>query len=355
MKIKMLLTFDYELPLGGWKSYDKGLFEPAQRLISLANDLKIPIVLFADICSAIQFKKWDNKFYSGFTSQIQDALRTGHDVQLHIHPHWIDSKYNDGKLFPSNKFGLSDFIDDQAITIDQIIKMAFDATEEMCREVDPDYRCIAFRAGGYNVEPESKIILNCLYKSGIKYDSSVIKGLYQKFSFSKIDYRNAPEKNSWKVPVDGPLINTTNQEPYIIEYPISCMPNSLGSVLKRRANKILHKRAIQSRMYNNSGKGYSAVSRKSGWLDKLRMAFNPVVLSFDRDYFDLRDLEKIVDYNVKKFKSEEEVAITLISHPKSMGDYHFGLMESFVSLMKKKYGDNIVFTTYSKLYKTPKC
>ena len=31
MKINLLLTFDYELPLGGCESYDKGLFDPAGR------------------------------------------------------------------------------------------------------------------------------------------------------------------------------------------------------------------------------------------------------------------------------------------------------------------------------------
>ena len=57
MNIKILLTFDYELPLGGVSSYNKGIFEPTEKLLSLVNKLGIPIVLFSDICSVIQFEK----------------------------------------------------------------------------------------------------------------------------------------------------------------------------------------------------------------------------------------------------------------------------------------------------------
>jgi hypothetical protein len=349
MKIKIILTFDYELPLGGVKSYQKGLFEPSSNIINLADKLNIPIVLFADICSAIKFKEWDLNFFEQFKTQIQSAIKDKHDVQLHIHPHWMDSKFENNQFLPSPKFGLSNFKDDPNYSIEDIIKLSFETLYQICSEVDKEYNCVAFRAGGYNIEPESKIILNILYQLGIRIESSVIQGLYHNHSFSKIDYRNSPKKNKWSISINGPLI--IEKESDFIEYPISSMPNSILNIIERRLKKTLYKDKIKARKYDNTGRGFSEISKNSGWLDKMKMAMNPIVLTFDRDFITLLDLERIVDYNVKKYFSEEEIILTLISHPKSMGEYHLKLMHDFVLLMKNKFKDDLSFITYQSLLK----
>src|SRR6187549_3169617 len=109
-RIKILLTFDYELPLGSCTDYQKALFKPADDLINCANGLDVPIVLFADVCSAIRFKEWDREnYYAPFGDQLSRSLKEGHDVQLHIHPHWMNSTYAAGKFIPSPNFSLSSF------------------------------------------------------------------------------------------------------------------------------------------------------------------------------------------------------------------------------------------------------
>ena len=349
MKINLLLTFDYELPLGGCESYDKGLFDPARKLLEKANALNVPLVLFADICSAIQFKNWDQDYYEKFKNQVHFALETGHDIQPHIHPHWMDSEYHEGDFKPSQRFGLSHFKDHPTISIEDIIKTSITKLKEMCLEVMPDYRCVAYRAGGYNVEPESARILSTLYEEGIKYESSVIRGLYQNFSFSQIDYRNAPDLNFWKVPITGPLTKVAEEEPFLMEYPISSIPNSVFNIIRRRFHKTLNKQEIKARRYDHSGKGYAAISKKTGLWDKVRMLMNPVVLTFDRDHLRLEDLERIVRHQVKKNKNQDEIFVTLISHPKSMGDYHLDLMERFIVRMRSEYANNLNFTSYSQV------
>lgn len=346
MKININLTFDYELPLGSVESYEKGLFEPGGKLLALANQLGVPIVLFADICSAIRFKEWDAGYYDRFKSQIQSAIKDSHDVQLHIHPHWMDSGFENGRFIPSSKFSLNHFKEDPGLSIDKIIRLACAEMQAMCREVDPDYQCVAFRAGNYNVEPASKPILNSLYHLGIRYESSVIQGFYQNYPFSKIDYRHAPDTNFWKISKDGPLHEVATSASYLFECPITSMPNTLLNIFQRRMTKIRDKAKIQSRKYDNTGQGYAAISKNAGWLDKIRMALNPIVLSFDRDYMTVGLLEKIVNYNIQKFQNEKEIFLTLISHPKSMGSYHLNLMKDFVLLMQKKYGDDLSFVTY---------
>ncbi|NOX84607.1 MAG: hypothetical protein GXO86_01375, partial [Chlorobi bacterium] len=53
--IKIFLTFDYELPLGGiTRSYEHSLFAPTIKLLELAEELNVPLVFFTDILSFIK-------------------------------------------------------------------------------------------------------------------------------------------------------------------------------------------------------------------------------------------------------------------------------------------------------------
>jgi hypothetical protein len=346
-KVKILLTFDYELPLGSVKDYQVGLFKPADRLIKLANEVKVPIILFVDICSAIQFEKWENSnYYVPFKDQVQGALRDGHDVQLHIHPHWMNSSFVDKRFIPSTNFSLSSFNHDiDGYSIEQIIEEAFWRLTDMGREVKSDYQCIAFRAGGYDVEPESKRILNKLFDLGIRIESSVIKDFYLDYSFSKIDYSKTPTSSFWFISKDGPL--TTASQEGLLELPISSKPTGLRDLLGRRIKKTFNKGVFKSRLYNNSGTGYLAISGKQNLRSKYRSITNPTVLTFDREYRDVQDLESIVSHNVKKYEDEKsDLYLTVIAHPKSMGEYHLGLMKSFIDRMRKIYGDQVEFITY---------
>lgn len=348
MRVSVLLTFDFEAPLGGFESYESGLFKPAAKLLALANQLNIPIVLFADICSLIMYRDWDIEYYNRFKSQIQNAIRNNHDVQLHIHPHWLTSEYKNNTYIPSSRFALSNFKNDTNYSIERIIDEASATLIEICKEVDDEYECVAYRAGGYNVEPESKIILNSLYKNGIRIDSSVIQGYYQKQSYSRIDYTGAPRKNYWKISIDGPLTKESDSDLY--EIPITRMPISIPYIIRRKLYKDRNKDKIKSRKYNNTGKGFATISSKPGLVDKLRMAWNPVVLSCDRDYMTLDHLQKIVDWNITKYKKNQDIIITLISHPKSMGEYHLDLFRDFIHFLQQKYDKDISFITYQTLY-----
>ena len=179
-KIFVLLTFDYELPLGEADDYNRSLFSPSESLIELANDLKVPIVLFADVCSSFCFRKWGELRYAEkFESQLQKSIKEGHDVQLHIHPHWFTSTYTSGKFNPSGNYSLSHYKDPiEGVDIEWICETAYQELTRICRSASSDYQCIAFRAGGYDVEPESARIMSKLYDLGIRFDSSVIKDFF---------------------------------------------------------------------------------------------------------------------------------------------------------------------------------
>lgn len=349
-KIKIVLTFDYELPLGKASNYHKGLFHPADELIRCARKLKVPLVFFADICSAIRFRDWDRKnFYDPFVRQLHGALAEGHDVQLHIHPHWMTSNYTNGGFVPSLDFSLRQFSNGKnGWTIEQLIDLAFENLSSICREAVPDYKCVAFRAGGYDVEPESARILSRLQKLGVRIESSVIKGYYLNYNFSKVDYSGTPSASSWYVSSPHSLVKASDNG--LLELPITSKPVSIGDIIGRRIRKTLNRHQYTNRVYQNGGKGFLSVNGKQDLQSMMRKIWNPAVLSLDKEYTEAADLLSIVDYNVHKYASEtSDLVLTAIGHPKSMGGYHLGLMETFVNSIREKYGDQVSFVTYREI------
>jgi len=346
-KIKLILTFDYELPLGGCTSYSKGLFEPAEALINLAASRKTKIVLFADILSAVAFRKWNHKgFYQPFTDQLRKALNLNHEVQLHIHPHWMNSRYENGRYYPSNWKILSKFRNEKPpLDIEGILESGINEINEICTG-HGNYRCIAYRGGGYNLQPDTGIILKNLYKNGIRYDSSIIKGYYFKSDIQEEDFRNMPEKANWIIPLEGPL--NSSAENGIMEIPIASMPAGLYSRLRRFYKKIRNKSLYQQLKYDNYGTGH--MGKKPDLAARINSFISaPLVLSFDHLHQDLAVLEAIINHQFKIYRNEDEVALCLNSHAKSLGSYHLEQMAKFLDHIQLKYKGSIEICGFGDL------
>jgi hypothetical protein len=343
MKIRLLLTFDHELPLGSLKTtYKKALFDPTERLFESASRNDVPVTLFTDVLSAIRYKEWDNEgFYKPYTNQLQKAVGLGHDVQLHLHPHWLTSGYVNGVVIPSGDYSLTNFENNIEQSIGGIVKMGTTLLEEVCRKAKSDYNVLAFRAGGYNIEPGSEEIFNELAKNGIRYDSSVVLKYYFVSSLSLIDFRKVPPMPNWYIGNDGDFRRSAGSG--ILEIPVAAIPKTPFEIPTRFKLKHFAYRAPESHgtMIHEGNPG----SR----MEQLRMLFSSRMLTFDNHTLSAKYLMRILDYNVQKFRHFETLNLATCSHPKTMGDYSFTLMEQFIQMAREKYPD-IEFTTFEHLY-----
>lgn len=344
MKIKLFLTYDHELPLGKLKtSYESSLFEPTQKVMDIANELGVGITLFTDILCAQRFYEWDKvHFYDPYKNQLQKALKSGHDVQLHIHPHWLTTNYKNGAYFPSTDFGLSDFVNSEEFGgIGGIITQGIDGINNICKDVNLDYKCLAYRAGGYNIAPATKEIFQSLYKNGICYDSSMAHGFYFKSGMSEVDFRKLPNKPNWFVNSEN-LQDASNTHG-IIEIPIACIPKTLFEIPTAfKMKKYAYRAPI------NHGQVIH-IQNQVDKIAKLKMLFSSRMLSFDNYTLSLKYLLRILDYNVLKHNAHDTLMLSIISHPKSMGKYSFELMKNFIQEVYRKY-PNVEFLTYTQLH-----
>lgn len=150
-------------------------------------------------------------------NQLKDIIERGHRIELHIHPHWIDAKYNgDGT------WNFSDFqhYSLNRFTEEEIIDMFVEGTSlltSIAHEVDLEYKIVAFRAGGWAVQPFS-LLKKAFNKSGIKIDSSVAAGVYGKNQYSYFDFIDSPKDIAWIFENDVLIPQDTGS---FIEVPIS--------------------------------------------------------------------------------------------------------------------------------------
>jgi hypothetical protein len=344
MKIRLLLTFDHELPLGSLRtSYKQALFDPTERLFESAKKNGVPVTLFTDVLCAFRYKEWDKSgFYEPYASQLQKAIELGHDVQLHLHPHWLTSRYENGVVTPSADYSLANFENNNELPIGEIVKKGTRLLEEVCRKANSNYNVLAFRAGGYNIEPGSKEIFAELAKNGITFDSSVVLKYYFVSSLSLIDFRKVPPMPNWFIGTDGNFRKSADSG--ILEIPVAAIPKTPFEIPTRFKLKHFEHRAPENHgsMIHEGNPGSK--------LQQLRMLFSARMLTFDNHTLSAKYLMRILDYNVQKFSRFETLNLATCSHPKTMGDYSFQLMEQFIEMARKKYPD-IEFTTFERLNK----
>ncbi len=345
-RIKLMLSYDHELSLGGAKSYDINLFQPTRELFRLASDLDVPLVLFSDIWSAIRFRDWDSEgFYTPYRHQIEQAVREGHDVQLHIHPHWVDSTYDGQTFHPSKRYKLADFKEDAPPNdIAGVIGRGFDEMTQICNSIDDDYKCVAYRGGGYNLEPETKTILSALMSRGVVLDSTIAKGMQYHSPVNRVDYRGMPTSANWFISPDGSPSQAAERG--MFEVPIAAMPRTISNNVPFLIRRILNKK------HRYRSTGFTIGSKASTKTNRISRLFpdSAWIVSFDGHARTANDVLATLRYHVQQHKVDELIVCSACSHPKFMGPYQRDVMATFIEKARAEYGDQLQFVTARQIY-----
>lgn len=103
--LKILIGFDYEMYLGeNYASHKEILIDTTKQILELLKANNVSATLFADVCCVLQHKKYGlTEFVNDVEDQLKNAQKNGFDVQLHIHPNWLNSSFNSNKWDISRK------------------------------------------------------------------------------------------------------------------------------------------------------------------------------------------------------------------------------------------------------------
>ena len=322
------LTFDYEVFLGVSGSIENCILEPIDKLMLLLEEEKIPGVFFVDILFLDKLIK--NEYSNEFElikSNLQELLRKGHTLELHIHPHWLDAKRivnsNEWDLTDDRRYRVSSLTNEERI---ELFTKGHYILLSICQEIIPDYKITAFRAGGLCIQPFD--VFDSLLKSlDINIDSSVAPGLSNNSPTHQYDFTNIKslEPYFFTKELSKPL-----NDGEFLEFPILAYEVSFFERLIQK----LKKQSPSHKIFGD-GKANGPKSKvKQKWFDKFKSS--KFLFSVDGDYY-----EEVL---LKKIHSSKADFITLLCHPKLLSE------QSFITIKKLSESKKITFSDLNSKY-----
>ncbi len=333
-KKTILLTFDYELFLKESGTIETCLINPCNILRGVLNKHKVKATFFVDILYYFKLlqKPGLNHHSEMFRNQIQHLLTDGHDIELHLHPQWLDAVYENNQwVFPDlKKYRLQQLTQKE---IDELFKIGIKLLEDICKPFKPDYKVSSFRAGGLCITPFEPL-KSSFIKYNIKIDSSVAKGLVANSQYQNYDFSNIPDLQNYWFGTD-PLLKVDNRT--FLEIPISVYSKS---ILDKLREKLLYRHYAYESQPFSQGEGKSL---GPGSQTKLN-AFNRI-LSKVRSY----KMPFSLDYTypeliINKIKKSDKKTINFISHIKFLSKSSLLTIEKLVQ--SRKYE----FQTFNQYY-----
>lgn len=217
--MKSILSLDYELFFGAVTGTpDICLIEASEKLLAVLNEFDAKAVFFVDATYLLALKDQEHQSaslkadYLNTVSHIKYLESEGHQIQLHIHPHWMNSIFNGTNWeIAKDRYRLIDWSKPEAASI---IKRSVDELNSHLQN-----KMFVFRAGGWCIQPFSHIS-DALYDSGINVDSTVFKRGRSRSLSHYFDFTSAPDMNSWRFDDDPCIVNNQGR---FLEIPIASM------------------------------------------------------------------------------------------------------------------------------------
>lgn len=216
--MRTLLTLDYEVFFGRQTgSVARCVLEPTAALIDVAARHGAKLVFFVDAGFLLRLRaemKGSARLaadHDALCRQVEALSRAGHEIQLHIHPHWEDSRWTgEGWDIDVRRYALQSF---SPAEVHDIVGRYTAVLRELA---GPD-AAFAFRAGGWVIQPFQGI-RSALLAHGVTIDSTVFAGGLSESPVQPYDFRGAPAKSRWRFDAD-PLVEAPHGP--FLEVPIA--------------------------------------------------------------------------------------------------------------------------------------
>ena len=312
MKADIVLTFDYEIFFGEKSgSFENCIYYPVEKIRKTMRKNNVKGIFFIDILYYIELCKYEKLSQKALLmkEQIQNLVKDGHRIELHLHPHWLNSEYIDEKWnFKYNKYRFDQLSIEER---DYIFYIGITTLSNIIKEVDPDYELKGYRAGGWCIQPFENFY-PYFKKYNLKYDSSIIPGISMTGEGHKFDYSEIPLKQGYRF---SQHIEIEEERGEFIEYKLS---QYIYTFIDRIINKIT---------------GFFVDNKQYGDGIAMEMEQNTSLIT---KIIDKLKSKKVV-YNLegtknkklflKKISKDKSKYIVFLSHPKMMNNHGISLIE----------------------------
>lgn len=344
--LNLCLTFDYELFFGECKySVEDVLLAPTRKIVSLLDNMGVEGTFFGDSAMCIRHREFGlDTIADSIDKQMEYVFKCGHDVQLHIHPAWFKSVYNNKEWrFNNSYYRLHSFFDEMQ-DVQEIFQITKKYIEDVLKPLYIYYHCVAFRAGGFCIQPE-KEILDIMEKCELRIDSSVCKKLVAKTSSHYYDYSITPKKCNWFFSKKSGICKEDKRGCFF-EVPVGSVYKLPQKWILVHGNPKLTRERLKGKVSNDT----DIKNSRMKFLKKAKAFFSyGVMMSMDSSHY--LTLKGMCDAYLNQFDCRNnDIYVCLIGHPKLFGESNFLNLEKFIHIMKAEYHDTVRFVTINDIY-----
>src|SRR2546426_4605408 len=171
-------------------------FEPMRELVEIFNNHGIRGSFNAEVMQQFAYRNQQERFpelkviADEWEQVVTESFRQGHDIQLHLHPQWLDASYQGhGNWTLGADWSIVNYPGQQ---IRAMLVSGKQYLETLLRQIDPAYACVSFRAGSWCAAP-SDSLLPILSELGFVFDMSIVAGVRYDTPQVKLDYAPCQE------------------------------------------------------------------------------------------------------------------------------------------------------------------
>ena len=340
----LFLTLDYELYGNGSGDVFRHIIEPTDRILKITKKYGVKLTIFFEVIEYWKLKEeWGKGNSMGYErnpieameKQLKYAYQYGHDIQLHLHPQWVDAYFQDGKwhINPED-WKLGTYNKSGEYTLEKLFEKGKQTIENIIKPIDPNFQCMVIRAGGYNIQPSAAIV-TAMETTGFVIDSSIYPGGKEKGTLSEYDYSAIPiERDFWHIGTELECPGNST----IIELPIVALPIVRW---KKYVSKDRIKSLLQNRKSAQESFAAKTAASNGGILKKMNYFFHKEWQTWDYCLFS----KAMHKYFLQRFDRLNRQYGVLVGHPKSFVDG-----DNFEFLLSQTKGQ-YQYTTIADFYK----
>jgi hypothetical protein len=193
--IHLALTHDWELRGDGSGDIEQIQFAPVRKFLEIYAKFGARTTILPDVMQQMAFRRCENThpnlkpLADSWDEHARAAFLQGHDVQLHLHPQWLNAQYENGRWHLNGDWSILNYDRDAAYAM---LAEGKEYLENLLQPLDSSYRCLAFRAGALAAAPSAHLF-KALANLGIRIDVSIAGGLFVSNHNLQLDYRNCEE------------------------------------------------------------------------------------------------------------------------------------------------------------------
>lgn len=327
---RIIVTFDYELFFGrDCGSVNGCLISPTKKILEALHKVGGNAVFFVDY---LMLKRMGEECEEtradarNIEKQLKEIVSSGSRIELHLHPHWVDAKYKGNGVWDFSDYRHYCLSSLPKEDVTRMFQKGVDYLNGIAREIVPDYRVCAFRAGGWAVMP-FEYLRDGFLAAGINIDSSVCSRMTLNGVNYKMDFTNSPQCDIYQFTNEVLDLDAKGQ---FLEVPISSFRfNPITYILN----------SLDYKLHRSKYRHYAAGSYMS---DDKKSSRRPLSLwrrLFIRSFFGLDTISKVALWFHLVWS--RRTLTVLMGHPKDLND---AALENIRFL--RKCAD---FTTYDAL------